>query len=342
MPNVYSRTRLGAHVRRRAARAIGRASGTAVPRLSSASAAGTSRSDDDERTRTFPASFAYRRAVPVSMRARRRRRNAPSLRMLQLSPPGTYEPTLPTVSESAEELRSSPPRRLSVCSCTNTGRATNALCVTPALLRRCASSAVGAVVSHDDVDHPRDGVGAVQRRALRPANDFDTLDGIGAQLREEQRIRDLDAVDVDLGIAHLQRARAAQAAILRKETRWRLVPHPHAGNGAVEGLRKCAPVLLCRASCARSMIRTSAVTPRSGAPDRRAGYEHAIENVHFAPALALAVGRRDDGASTTWSAPAIIGDTAAAIEQVAEHSSGRYRIVRDANMPVERQELGGV
>src|SRR5919197_4294669 len=94
----------------------------------------------------------------------------------------------------------------------------------------------GAVVTRYDVDDATDRIGAIERGALWPANHLDALDRVRAQLGEQEWVRDLDAIDVDLGIAHLERAGTAQAAVLRGETRWRLVPHPDTGNQAVERL----------------------------------------------------------------------------------------------------------
>ena len=73
------------------------------------------------------------------------------------------------------------------------------------------------VVTHDDVDDATNCVCSVERSSLRAANHLDALDRVGAQLGEQKRIRDLDAIYVDLGIAHLKRARTTQTAVPREE-----------------------------------------------------------------------------------------------------------------------------
>src|SRR4051812_2976692 len=85
-----------------------------------------------------------------------------------------------------------------------------------------------------DVDDAADRVGAVERGSLRPAYDLDPFDGAGIEAREQQRIRDLDTIDVHLGIAELERARAANAPEGAHQRRRRLRPAPHAWHVAVE------------------------------------------------------------------------------------------------------------
>ena len=74
-------------------------------------------------------------------------------------------------------------------------------------------SPLDAFVPRDDVDDAADRVRAVERRALRAANHFDAIDRARVEARDEQRVRDLDAVDVDLRIAEAERARAANAGV---------------------------------------------------------------------------------------------------------------------------------
>ena len=62
----------------------------------------------------------------------------------------------------------------------------------------------GTIVAHNDIDDAADRIRAIQCRALRPANDLDALDRVRTQLRKQQWIRHLDAIDVDLGVAHLE------------------------------------------------------------------------------------------------------------------------------------------
>ena len=54
------------------------------------------------------------------------------------------------------------------------------------------------VVPGQHVDHAADGVRPIQRRPLRPANHLDAVHDVGIELGDQQWIRDLDAVDVDL------------------------------------------------------------------------------------------------------------------------------------------------
>src|SRR5439155_23006135 len=58
-----------------------------------------------------------------------------------------------------------------------------------------------AVMAGDDVDDATDRVRAIQRGALRAANHFDAVDRVRIELRDEKRVRDLDAIDVHLRVA---------------------------------------------------------------------------------------------------------------------------------------------
>src|SRR6476620_6166305 len=79
-----------------------------------------------------------------------------------------------------------------------------------------ARATVGSVVTRHDVDDATDRVSPVKCRALRTADDLDALDGLGSELRHQQRIRELDAVDINLRIAGAERAAASNAAVVRE------------------------------------------------------------------------------------------------------------------------------
>ena len=55
------------------------------------------------------------------------------------------------------------------------------------------------IVAGNNVHDSTDRIRSVQRRTLRTANDFHAIDTIGIDLRENQRIRDFNTVDVNLG-----------------------------------------------------------------------------------------------------------------------------------------------
>src|SRR5262249_2134033 len=79
--------------------------------------------------------------------------------------------------------------------------------------RRVGAVAVAAIVSRHDVHDTADRVGAVQRGPLWAANHFDVIDRARREPTQQEWVRDLDAVDVDLGIAQPERARAADARV---------------------------------------------------------------------------------------------------------------------------------
>src|SRR5512138_3483357 len=74
---------------------------------------------------------------------------------------------------------------------------------------------IDAVVARDDVDHAADGVGAVECRALGSSDDLHVVHRLDVERRDEERVRDLDTVDVYLWIAEAERARAADARVTR-------------------------------------------------------------------------------------------------------------------------------
>ena len=89
---------------------------------------------------------------------------------------------------------------------------------------------VGGRVIGDDVDDATDSIRPIERRALRAANHFDMVHRLRRELRDEQRVRDLDSIDVDLRVAHAERARPANASISGEQAGRRLFPHPEAGH----------------------------------------------------------------------------------------------------------------
>ncbi len=75
-------------------------------------------------------------------------------------------------------------------------------------------------VTSDDVHDAADGVSPVECRSLRTANHFDVIDHRRIEISNQQRIGDLDTVDVHLWITDAERARAANASVLGEEARW--------------------------------------------------------------------------------------------------------------------------
>src|SRR5687768_16389799 len=63
----------------------------------------------------------------------------------------------------------------------------------------------------DNVDHAADRVRAIERRPLRAPNDLDSLDRLWREVGDDQRVGDLDTIDIDLRVAGAERARAADA-----------------------------------------------------------------------------------------------------------------------------------
>src|SRR5690242_3385359 len=82
-----------------------------------------------------------------------------------------------------------------------------------ALEQQALPTRARAVVSRDDVDHATVRVRAVQSATLRPANDLQAFNRRRIKLLHEERVRDLDAVDVDLWDAQTKRARPANASV---------------------------------------------------------------------------------------------------------------------------------
>ncbi len=56
-------------------------------------------------------------------------------------------------------------------------------------------------------------------------------------MRDEQRICNLDSVNVHFRVTHPERARATDAAVSGEKIQWRLLPHPQPGNDTVERTR---------------------------------------------------------------------------------------------------------
>src|SRR5690349_10967494 len=93
-----------------------------------------------------------------------------------------------------------------------------------------------------DVHDAADRISAIERRALWSANHFDVVDRFWSEARDEQRVRDLDAVDIDLWIAHAERARAANARVRAQDADGRLRPAPHTRHVVIERARECVRV----------------------------------------------------------------------------------------------------
>jgi hypothetical protein len=77
-------------------------------------------------------------------------------------------------------------------------------------------------VSRDDVHHAADRVRAVQRRPCGPRMTSMRSMDPGLKRLRSNGVRDLDPVDVDLGIAQAERARAANARVRAEHARRRL------------------------------------------------------------------------------------------------------------------------
>ena len=209
--------------------------------------------------------------------------------------------------------------------CVSTLRA-NSLCMTPAVVRTThARRRRPALVTRNDVDDAADRVGAVQRRTLRTANHFDAIDRVRREAADEQRIRDLDAVDIDLRIAQPERARAANAGVRAQHARRRLRPAPDARHVGVEAPESvpCSP--------ARAGVRSTRSVRRSArarAPPHRASrdddaIEHADRARHVRRSAARCCDWRARGESDLIAADADRGDVR------ARHQSARTSPDRD-------------
>ena len=98
-------------------------------------------------------------------------------------------------------------------------------------------------MTRDHVHHPADRIRPVERSALRATNQLDAVDRVGVHLRDEQRVRHLDPIEVDLGIGGGERACATHASVLREQARWRALPHPGARHRAIQGDGQVGDVL---------------------------------------------------------------------------------------------------
>jgi hypothetical protein len=68
------------------------------------------------------------------------------------------------------------------------------------------------LAARDDVHDTAERIGAVKGGALRPPDDLDPLDGLGRDLGQDEGVRHLDAVQVDLGGGRAEGAGPPQAA----------------------------------------------------------------------------------------------------------------------------------
>ncbi len=109
----------------------------------------------------------------------------------------------------------------------------------PPMHVRARRSALRDVVARHDVRDAAQRVRAVQGAALRPTNHLDVIDRLRRDACHQQRVGDLDAVDVDLRRTRTERAGPADAAPPRGQPR-RRPPQPDARHPAVQRLRQVA------------------------------------------------------------------------------------------------------
>ena len=101
-------------------------------------------------------------------------------------------------------------------------------------------SPVGSVMAGYDVDDAADRVGSIERRALWTANDLDALDGFWSELGNEQRICELESIDVHLRVAGSEGASAANAPIVGEQGGRRALPDPHPRHHVAQRLPQIA------------------------------------------------------------------------------------------------------
>ena len=201
-----------------------------------------------------------------------------------------------------------------------------------------------AIVARRDVDDAAVRVGAVQCRALRTTNDLEPLDRRRIDLPDEQRVRDLDPVDVDLRVAEAERARAADTAVAREQRRRRLLPHPHAGHRPVDQVCERAALLAGETLAAHDVERdrSRALFHGRRCAHHHDAFEHTRARGGSAHPTVPADAVRRIGARTTWSSPATSGSTRRSAQQLGQDFAGGHRSVRQAQRPIQRQQLGHV
>src|SRR2546423_242025 len=99
-------------------------------------------------------------------------------------------------------------------------------------------ASVRAIVARDDVDHAADGVGTVKSGTLWAANDLNAIDGFRSELRYEQRIGQLDSVNVHLWVAGTERAGAANTSVVSERRCRRGLPDPQSRHQIAQCLRQ--------------------------------------------------------------------------------------------------------
>ena len=143
-----------------------------------------------------------------------------------------------------------------------------------------------------DVDHATDSVRSVECCALRATNYLDPLHGLRRELGDEQRIGELDAVDVDLRIAGAERAGTANTSVMSEQRCRRCLPHPQSRNDVAQRLAKI-PLGVARKLSSVDDIHSYGERSRRRF-DRISGHNYPIE--HSRPRLTArrSGGRQDD------------------------------------------------
>ncbi len=185
---------------------------------------------------------------------------------------------------------------------------------------------------HDAADRVR----AVQGRPLRSPDDLDVIDDVRIELRDEQWIRDLDSVHVNLGRGRAKGARSADATVLGDESGRRLLPRPHARDGRIEQLRQRAQGLTTHLFAVDDLETDGERT--TGRGHRISGDDHSVEHTDPARGDRRLVGRRP-----CWREHHATRDEEGlhprVPQQTAENGAKGRAVHRNAHSAVDREKI---
>ena len=174
-----------------------------------------------------------------------------------------------------------------------------------------------------DVDHAADRVGSVERRALGAANHFDALDCLGRELRDQQRIGQLDSIHIDLRIAGPEGAGPSDAPVVRDQRCRRTLPDPQPRHQVAQRLREIALGVARELSAADDVHRHGEPADRS--LDCAACHDDAVEHARRMLAL-FAVARRFRRSEHDVLAPSGDREDWRSPQQKAERLPNRNRV----------------